>query len=130
VSADGAGVRFVIAPKDNACGLTPVVKKVASGAAELVPFIQVTNLARTLRLFQEKGIWLVGLDDQAETDLYQTDLDLPCAIVLGAEGSGLRRLTKKHCDYLTHIPMQGSVSSLNVSVAAGISLFEARRQKS
>ena len=128
-SADGAGVSFVIAPKDNACSLTPVVKKVASGAAESVPFIQVTNLARTLRALKEKGIWLVGLDDKASNSLYATDFNMPCALVLGSEGSGVRRLTKKHCDFLAHIPMQGAVSSLNVSVATGICLFEALRQK-
>lgn len=129
-SADGAGVSVVIAPKDHACSVTPVVKKVASGAAESVPFIQVTNLARTLCALKEQGIWLIGLDDQASDNLYQTDLNLPCAIVMGSEGKGLRRLTKKHCDILTYIPMFGAVSSLNVSVATGVCLFEAKRQKS
>jgi len=128
-SADAAGAHAVIAPKDRATGLTPVVRKVASGAAESLPFIQVTNLARTLRHLKQQGIWLVGADAAAEQNLYQTDLTGPVALVMGAEGEGLRRLTRDHCDFLARIPMAGAVASLNVSVAAGICLFEAVRQR-
>ena len=123
--ADAAGVQAVITPKDRAVTLTPT----ASGAAQTVPFFQVTNLARTLRDLKERGIWLVGLDGYAEQSLYETDLKGPLAIVMGAEGQGLRRLTKEHCDFLAIIPMVGSVESLNVSVATGICLFEALRQR-
>lgn len=128
-SADAAGVHAVIAPKDKAVGLTPVVHKVACGAAEIVPFVQVTNLARTMAMLQERGIWLYGTDDQAEQSLYQQDLTGNVAIVMGAEGEGLRRLTREHCDYLVSLPMQGTVSSLNVSVASGVCLFEVVRQR-
>lgn len=128
-SANAAGVHVVIAPKDNAVGLTPAVRKVASGAAEITPFIQVTNLARTLRSLKERGIWLYGAAMEAKNSIYNTDLPGPVALVLGAEGKGLRRLTKDHCDDLISIPMLGMVSSLNVSVAAGICLFEAVRQR-
>jgi len=128
-TADAAGVQAVIAPKDNSVGLTPTVRKVACGAAETVPFIPVTNLARTLRTLKDAGVWLFGADDQAETTLYKTDLRGPLGLVLGAEGTGLRRLTKEHCDSLISIPMAGSVSSLNVSVATGVCLFEAVRQR-
>ncbi len=128
-SADAAGVNAVIAPKDKSVGLTPAVRKVASGAAETVPFIQVTNLARTLRFLKEKNIWLMGAAGEAEQTLYQADLKIPVGIIMGAEGSGMRRLTREHCDLLLNIPMQGSVSSLNVSVATGIFLFEAVRQR-
>ena len=128
-SADAAGVHAVIIPKDKSVGLTPTVAKVASGAAETVPFIQVTNLARTLRMLQERNIWVFGAAIPAEKTLYQADLRGSVALVLGAEGTGLRRLTREHCDALLTIPMQGSVSSLNVSVAAGIFLFEAMRQR-
>jgi 23S rRNA (guanosine2251-2'-O)-methyltransferase len=128
-SADAAGVAAVIAPRDRAAGLTPVVRKVAAGAAETVPFVSVVNLARTLRELKERGIWIVGLDADAEVGLHQADLAGPLAIVLGAEGSGLRRLTREHCDQLVSIPMAGSVESLNVSVAAGVVLFEAVRQR-
>lgn len=128
-SADAAGVCAVVVPRDKAVGLTPVVSKVACGAAESVPFIQVTNLARSLRQLQELGVWLVGLAGEADMSLYQVDLRGPVALVLGAEGSGMRRLTKEVCDYLVKLPMAGSVSSLNVSVATGISLFEAVRQR-
>ncbi len=128
-SADAAGVHAVIAPKDKSVGMTPTVAKVASGAAESVPFIQVTNLARTLRFLKERNIWIYGADATAEKTLYQTDLTGSVALVLGAEGSGLRRLTREHCDVLVKIPMQGSVSSLNVSVAAGVFLFEVVRQR-
>lgn len=128
-TADGAGVHAIIAPKDRAASLTPTVIKVASGAAQTVPFIQVTNLSRTLKMLKEAGVWLVGLDGYAEQSLYETDLKGSLAIVMGAEGQGLRRLTKEHCDYLVKIPMSGSVESLNVSVAAGICLFEALRKR-
>lgn len=128
-SADAAGVHAVIMPRDRAVALTPTVRKVASGAAETVPFIQVTNLARTLRMLQETGIWVVGTAEEANTNLYDMSLEGPLALVLGAEGSGLRRLTRERCDSLVYIPMAGTVESLNVSVATGICLFEAARQR-
>ncbi len=129
-SADAAGVHAVIAPRDRAVGLTPVACKVASGAAESVPFVQVTNLARTLRLLKdEAGLWLVGAAGEGETNIYDLDLSGPLGLVLGAEGTGLRRLTREHCDHLARIPMAGAVESLNVSVAAGVCLFEAVRQR-
>ncbi|MEO8400718.1 MAG: 23S rRNA (guanosine(2251)-2'-O)-methyltransferase RlmB [Gammaproteobacteria bacterium] len=128
-SADAAGVHAVIAPRDKSVGLTPTVSKVASGAAESVPFIQVTNLARTLRMLQDRNIWIYGAAGEADKTLYQSDLKGSIAVVLGAEGAGLRRLTRDHCDQLLKIPMHGSVSSLNVSVATGIFLFEAVRQR-
>ncbi|MBE9543044.1 MAG: 23S rRNA (guanosine(2251)-2'-O)-methyltransferase RlmB [Proteobacteria bacterium] len=128
-SADAAGVNAIIAPKDRAASLTPVAIKVSSGAAQTVPFVQVTNLARCLRDLKERGIWLVGLDGHAEESLFDRDLKGPLAIVMGAEGQGLRRLSKEHCDFLVKIPMVGSVESLNVSVATGICLFEAVRQR-
>ncbi|MCC5451352.1 MAG: 23S rRNA (guanosine(2251)-2'-O)-methyltransferase RlmB [Alishewanella sp.] len=128
-SADAAGVHAVIAPKDRSVKLTSVVRKVACGAAESVPFITVTNLARTLRQLQEAGVWVVGTAGETETLVYQADLQGPLALVLGAEGEGLRRLTRETCDVLVKIPMFGSVSSLNVSVATGICLFEAVRQR-
>ncbi len=128
-SADAAGVHAVIAPKDKSVGLTPTVAKVASGAAETVPFIQVTNLARTLAMLKDRNIWLYGAAAEAETTVFQTKLSGAVGIVLGAEGVGLRRLTKEHCDFLLKIPMHGMVSSLNVSVATGIFLFEVVRQR-
>jgi len=128
-SADAAGVHAVIVPRDRAAGLSPVVRKVAAGAAETVPLIQVTNLARTLRWLKERGFWLVGTDDEATQSIYTAKLTGPIAIVLGAEGAGMRRLTKEHCDLLVNIPMQGVVESLNVSVATGVTLFEAVRQR-
>jgi 23S rRNA (guanosine2251-2'-O)-methyltransferase len=128
-SADGAGVHAVIAPQDRSASLTHVVRKVASGAAESVPFVQVTNLARTLRLLQREGVWLVGAAAEGETSIHETDLSGPTALILGGEAEGLRRLTREHCHVLAHIPMAGTVSSLNVSVAAGICLFEAVRQR-
>ena len=128
-SADAAGVNAIIAPKDRAASLTPVAIKVSSGAAQTVPFVQVTNLARCLRDLKERGIWLVGLDGHGEESLFDRDLTGPLAIVMGAEGQGLRRLSKEHCDFLVKIPMVGSVESLNVSVATGICLFEALRQR-
>lgn len=128
-SADAAGVHAVIAPKDKAVGITGAVSKVACGAAETMPFIQVTNLARTLEQLKERNIWVYGAAGEAETTLYQTKLKGSVAIVLGAEGSGLRRLTRDLCDVLLKIPMHGSVSSLNVSVACGVFLFEVVRQR-
>ncbi len=128
-SADAAGVHAIIAPKDKSVGLTSIVCKVASGATETVPFVQVTNLARVLQQLKTQGIWLYGAAGDATQTLYQTDFIGPTAIILGAEGIGLRRLTREHCDALVTIPMQGTVSSLNVSVAAGICLFEAVRQR-
>ncbi|HEY6643412.1 23S rRNA (guanosine(2251)-2'-O)-methyltransferase RlmB [Povalibacter sp.] len=128
-TADAAGVTAVIVPRDRASGLTPVVRKVASGAAETVPLIQVVNLARTLRWLKDRQVWIVGTDDEAPKSLYETDLKGPLAIVLGAEGPGLRRLTRENCDALIGIPMQGVVESLNVSVATGVVLYEAMRQR-
>jgi 23S rRNA (guanosine2251-2'-O)-methyltransferase len=128
-SADAAGVDAVIIPKDRAVGLTAAVRKVASGAAETVPLVAVTNLVRILKSLQEKGVWIYGFADEAEKSLYEMDLKGPIALVLGAEEDGLRRLTREHCDVLLQIPMYGTVSSLNVSVATGIALFEVRRQQ-
>lgn len=128
-SADAAGVGLVIAPKDKSVGLTATARKVACGAAESIPFVQVTNLARTLKQLQDEGLWLVGLAGEAEQSVYEVDLSGPIALVMGAEGSGMRRLTREHCDYLAKLPMAGSVSSLNVSVATGVALFEAVRQR-
>ena len=127
--ADGAGAHAVIAPKDRSVGLTAAAIKVASGAAESVPYIVVTNLARTMRELKERGIWLIGADDEAPTSIYQAELEGAVAMVLGAEGEGLRRLTKDSCDLLVAIPMLGAVESLNVSVASGICLYEARRRR-
>ncbi len=129
-SANAAGVHAVIVPKDRAAELTPVVRKAAAGAAEMTPFFQVTNLARSLRWLKQQNIWLVGLAGEAHDTLYELDLKGPLALVLGAEGSGLRRLSKSECDFLARLPMAGAVESLNVSVAAGVALFEARRQRS
>jgi 23S rRNA (guanosine2251-2'-O)-methyltransferase len=128
-TADAAGVAAVIVPRDRAAGLTPAVRKVAAGAAETVPFIAVVNLARTLREIKERGIWLVGTDDQAPGTVHEASLTGPLAIVMGSEGEGMRRLTRETCDQLVSIPMAGAVESLNVSVAAGIVLFEAVRQR-
>lgn len=128
-TADAVGVTAVIVPKDRAAGLSATVRKVASGAAETVPLIQVTNLARTLRWLKEREIWIVGTDDQAPHALHEATLTGPLAIVLGAEGTGLRRLTREHCDALVRIPMRGVVESLNVSVATGVLLYEALRQR-
>lgn len=127
--ADAAGVHAVIVPKDGAALLTPTAIKVASGAAHLVPIFAVTNLARSLRILKDLGIWLVGADSEATQSIYDIDMCVPTALAFGAEGKGLRHLSKQHCDYLAKLPMQGSVSSLNVSVAAGIFLFEAVRQR-
>ncbi len=126
--ADAAGVHAVIAPKDRAVGLTDVAAKTACGAAESVPYVMVTNLARTLRELQEREIWIIGTAGEAESDLYAAEWPKATAWVLGAEGEGMRRLTRENCDQLVKIPMHGSVESLNVSVAAGVCLFEARRR--
>ena len=128
-SAEAAGVDAVIVPKDNAVQLTPAVRKVACGAAEIVPFISVTNLARTLEGLKQRGIWTFGAAGEAETPVYQADFKGPIALVMGSEGKGLRRLTREHCDVLVAIPMAGEVSSLNVSVSTGVCLFEAVRQR-
>jgi 23S rRNA (guanosine2251-2'-O)-methyltransferase len=128
-TADAAGAHAVVIPKDRAASVDGVVRKVAAGAAEFIPVASVTNLARTLEALKERGIWVVGTDGEAEKTLYSADLKRPLALVLGAEGSGMRRLTKDRCDFLVCIPMAGHVSSLNVSVAAGIALFEALRQR-
>ncbi len=128
--ADGAGVHAVIAPKDHAAGINATVAKVASGAAETVPYFMVTNLARTLNELKERNIWIIGTSDAATKTLYQVDLRGPVALVLGAEGDGMRQLTAKTCDDLISIPMQGAVESLNVSVASGVCLYEALRQRS
>ncbi|MBK7003264.1 MAG: 23S rRNA (guanosine(2251)-2'-O)-methyltransferase RlmB [Rhodoferax sp.] len=127
--ADGAGAHAIIAPKDHAAGINATVAKVASGAAETVPYFMVTNLARTLGELKERAIWVIGTSDAATSTLYQSDLTGPVALVLGAEGTGLRQLTAKTCDALVRIPMQGAVESLNVSVASGICLYEALRQR-
>jgi 23S rRNA (guanosine2251-2'-O)-methyltransferase len=128
--ADGAGAHAVIAPKDHAVGVNATVSKVASGAAETVPYFMVTNLARTLGELKERSIWCVGTSDDAPRTLYQAELKGPMAWVLGAEGSGLRQLTRKTCDELVSIPMRGAVESLNVSVASGVCLYESLRQRS
>lgn len=129
-TADAAGVRAVMLPRDRSAGLDGVARKVAAGAAESVPVVVVTNLARTLGRLKQSGIWVVGADGGAEQSLYAADLNRPLALVLGAEGEGMRRLTRDSCDFLVRIPMAGQVESLNVSVAAGIALFEAGRQRS
>jgi 23S rRNA (guanosine2251-2'-O)-methyltransferase len=128
--ADGAGAHAVIAPKDHAVGINATVAKVASGAAETVPYFMVTNLARTLGELKERSIWCIGTSDDAPQSIYQADLKGPVALVLGAEGTGLRQLTRKTCDALVSIPMRGAVESLNVSVASGVCLYEALRQRS
>ncbi|GIU48674.1 MULTISPECIES: 23S rRNA (guanosine(2251)-2'-O)-methyltransferase RlmB [Shewanella] len=128
-NADAAGVQGIIVPKDNSVGLTATVSKVACGAAESIPLFQVTNLARTMRHIQQKGVWIIGAAGEADCELYQADLKGPLAIAMGAEDKGLRRLTRESCDSIVSIPMAGSVSSLNVSVATGICLFEAVRQR-
>ncbi|HHX83550.1 MAG TPA: 23S rRNA (guanosine(2251)-2'-O)-methyltransferase RlmB, partial [Pseudomonadaceae bacterium] len=128
-SAEAAGVDAVIVPKDKSALMTPVARKVACGAAEIVPFIVVTNLARTLKALQQAGVWVLGAAGEAQQSLYGSDLKGPLALVMGSEGSGMRRLTREHCDLLFSIPMAGEVSSLNVSVSAGVCLFEAVRQR-
>jgi len=127
--ADGAGAHAVIAPKDHAAGINATVAKVASGAAETMPYFMVTNLARTLGELKERSIWITGTSDDAPRTLYQVEFTGPTAIVLGAEGAGMRQLTRKTCDQLVSIPMHGAVESLNVSVASGVCLYEALRQR-
>jgi 23S rRNA (guanosine2251-2'-O)-methyltransferase len=127
--ADGAGAHAVIAPKDHAVGVNATVAKVASGAAETMPYFMVTNLARTLGELKERNIWCIGLSDDAGKTLYEADLKGPVALVMGAEGPGMRQLTRKTCDELVSIPMRGAVESLNVSVASGICLYESLRQR-
>ena len=129
-SADAAGIHAVITPRDKSASITPVVRKVAVGAADSMPFFQVTNLARTMEMLKERGIWLMGtaLEEEAKS-LYDVALTGPIGIIMGAEGSGMRRLTRELCDVLLYIPMGGSVESLNVSVATGVTLFEAMRQR-
>jgi 23S rRNA (guanosine2251-2'-O)-methyltransferase len=128
--ADGAGVQAVIAPKDHAAGINATVAKVASGAAETVPYFMVTNLARTLNELKERQIWVIGTSDDAANTIYDVDLKGPVALVLGAEGPGMRQLTRKTCDELVRIPMRGAVESLNVSVASAVCVYEAMRQRS
>lgn len=128
-TADGAGVAAVIAPKDKSVGITETVLRVSVGAAEKVPFIQVTNLARTMKSMKDAGIWFTGTSDRGDRSLYEVDLTGGVAIVMGAEGDGMRRLTAENCDFLVRIPMRGSVPCLNVSVATGVCLYEAVRQR-
>jgi 23S rRNA (guanosine2251-2'-O)-methyltransferase len=128
-NADAAGVQAIIVPKDNAVGVTPVVRKVAVGAAETVPLIQVTNLTRTLKHIQQQGVWVIGTAGEAEQLIYECKIQGSIALVMGAEGKGMRRLTRETCDELVKLPMAGAVSSLNVSVATGICLFEIVRQR-
>ena len=127
--ADGAGAHAVIAPKDHAAGISAIVSKVASGAAETMPYFMVTNLARTLGELKERNIWCIGTSDDAEKTIYDVNLTGPVALILGAEGEGMRQLTRKTCDELVSIPMHGAVESLNVSVASGVCLYEALRQR-
>ena len=128
-SAEAAGVTAVVVTKDKAVGITPIVRRASAGAADRVPFIAATNLARTLRALKDMGVWLVGLAGEGEQSFYDVDLKGPIALVIGSEGEGLRRLTREQCDYLARIPMRGAVESLNVSVATGITLFEVLRQR-
>ena len=128
-TADAAGAHALIVPKDKSGGLTGTARKVACGAAEVVPFIQVTNLSRTLKQLQDKGVWVIGTAGEAEQLIYDCKLSGPMALVMGAEGKGMRRLTRECCDSLINIPMAGEVSSLNVSVATGVCLYEAVRQR-
>ena len=128
-SADGAGVDLVIAPRDRAVGITEVVRRISVGAADHVPFMRVTNLARTMGELKDLGVWLVGTSDRGGESLFDVDLNGPVGIVMGAEGAGLRRLTEEKCDFLVQIPMRGKVECLNVSVATGVCLFEALRQR-
>jgi 23S rRNA (guanosine2251-2'-O)-methyltransferase len=128
-SADAVGATAVVAPRDRAAGLTPVARKVAAGAAETVPFAQVTNLVRTLGRLKEAGVWVVGTEAEAPKSLHEADMTGPLALVLGAEGHGMRRLTREACDFTVRLPMRGVVESLNVSVTAGVLLYEALRQR-
>jgi 23S rRNA (guanosine2251-2'-O)-methyltransferase len=127
--ADGAGAHAIIVPKDRSAQLNTTVSKVASGAAETMPFVAVTNLARAMRELQDAGVWVVGTTEDAQKTIYDIDLTVPIAIVMGAEGEGMRRLTKETCDELVSIPMHGGVESLNVSVASGVCLYEVARQR-
>lgn len=128
-NADAAGVQAIVVPKDNAARITATVRKVAVGAAETVPLVQVTNLARSMKQLQQMGVWIIGTAGETDISLYDVKLSGPMALVMGAEGKGMRRLTREHCDQLVKLPMAGSVSSLNVSVATGICLFEIVRQR-
>jgi len=128
-TADAAAVGLVIMPKDGTAGLTPVARRSAAGAAEVIPVLMATNLARVLRRLKEQGVWVTGSADAAEQDIYQADLTGPMALVMGSEGKGMRRLTAELCDFLVRIPMQGTVNSLNVSVATAVCLFEIKRQR-
>jgi 23S rRNA (guanosine2251-2'-O)-methyltransferase len=128
-TADAAGATAVVAPRDRAASLTPAVRKVAAGAAETIPFAQVTNLARALRDMKQAGLWIGGTEGDGEKSIFEADLTGPLAIVMGSEGRGLRRLTRENCDFTVSLPMQGTVASLNVSVAAGIALYESLRQR-
>jgi len=128
-TADAAGVHAVVAPQDRSVGLTAAVRQVACGGAEHVPFVQVVNLARTLKLLKKAGLWLVGTSHLGDRSIYDVDLTGPLGLVMGSEGKGLRRLTTEHCDFLVQIPMAGSVECLNVSVATGVCLFEAVRRR-
>jgi 23S rRNA (guanosine2251-2'-O)-methyltransferase len=128
-TADAAGVHAVIVPKDKSAALSPTVRKVACGAAEVIPLIQVTNLSRTIKSLQDAGVWVVGTAGEAEQSIYQCKLTGPTALVMGAEGKGMRHLTRENCDELIKLPMAGSVSSLNVSVATGVCLYEIVRQR-
>jgi len=128
-TADAVGIQAVIVPKDKSASLTPVARKVACGAAETVPFVRVTNLARFLRELKDQGVWLIGTAGESDANLFQADFKGPVALVMGAEGKGMRRLTREHCDQLVNIPMLGHVDSLNVSVATGVCLYEALRQR-
>ncbi|ARU90007.1 23S rRNA (guanosine(2251)-2'-O)-methyltransferase RlmB [Pseudomonas sp. M30-35] len=128
-TADAAGALAVLIPKDKSATLNATVRKVACGAAEVIPLVAVTNLARSLEKLQQRGLWVVGTAGEAEQEIYDQDLTGPTILIMGAEGRGMRRLTREHCDYLVKLPMAGSVSSLNVSVATGVCLFEAMRQR-
>jgi 23S rRNA (guanosine2251-2'-O)-methyltransferase len=129
-TAEAVGAHMVIIPKDRSAGITAVVRRTSAGASEIIPVLQVTNLARVIRSLKDRGIWLVGTDDQAERDIHAHDLTGPLALVMGSEGQGMRRLTRELCDHLVRIPMAGTIESLNVSVATGVCLFEIRRQRS
>lgn len=128
-TADGAGVQAVIVPKDKSAGITDTVKRIAVGAAEVVPFVKVTNLSRTMKALRDDGMWLVGTSDRADKTLFETDLCGKLGMVIGAEGPGLRRLTEENCDHLVKLPMAGTVPCLNASVATGVCLYEAVRQR-
>ncbi len=128
-TADGAGVQAVVVPKDKSAGITDTVRRISVGAADSMPFVRVTNLSRAMKSLQEAGMWLVGTSDRAEKNLYETDLSGNLGIVIGAEGDGLRRLTEEGCDFLVRLPMLGKVPCLNASVAAGVCLYEAVRQR-